>query len=331
VYLVDRDALAVEYARQNAALNALDGVEAYASLGYDDLRPTDFGLIASNIPAKAGAPVIEHLLLDAASHLRRDGTVAVVVIEAIAPFVSSTLEHGANIKVTLRREAAGYTVFHYRFRDGAARPVQRSAFERGLYDRGEALLSTGQRTMALRTVHGLDEGEGPSAATRMLAEAIAAYGHPVPHAAVLNPGQGHAPVALAVAAAPERMTLVDRDLLALRISEANLVRCGFDRARISTMHAAGVPDLAGNAPDLIAGVLREDEGAGPMRAMVTSAAGQLGIGGELLLAGSSTGITRAIAALEPAQMDVRERKRRKGTSVARLIRASIERRERPSG
>src|SRR5512143_143253 len=39
--LVDRDALAVEYSRLNAALNGLENVECYGSLGYDDVDRAD--------------------------------------------------------------------------------------------------------------------------------------------------------------------------------------------------------------------------------------------------------------------------------------------------
>ena len=61
VHLVDKDALAVDYSRQNAELNGLDGMNIYASLGYDDINHTDFDLIVSNIPGKAGEPVIAYL------------------------------------------------------------------------------------------------------------------------------------------------------------------------------------------------------------------------------------------------------------------------------
>ena len=53
VHAVDRDALAVDYTRQNAVLNGLAGVEVYGSLGYDDMLERDFDLIISNIPGKA--------------------------------------------------------------------------------------------------------------------------------------------------------------------------------------------------------------------------------------------------------------------------------------
>ena len=74
VHMVDRDALAVEYSRQNADLNCLSGVSVYGSLGYDDVRCKDFDLIASNIPAKAGHEVISHLLRDAVYYLRPGGS-----------------------------------------------------------------------------------------------------------------------------------------------------------------------------------------------------------------------------------------------------------------
>ena len=83
VHLVDRDALAVEYTLQNAAANGLDGVQAYGSLGYADVRASGFDLIVSNVPAKAGPPVVEHFLLDAAGVLAPGGLVAVVVIASL--------------------------------------------------------------------------------------------------------------------------------------------------------------------------------------------------------------------------------------------------------
>ena len=65
VHMVDRDILAVDYARQNGILNGLDNCIAYGSLGYDDVTEHDFDLIISNIPGKAGETVITALLEDA--------------------------------------------------------------------------------------------------------------------------------------------------------------------------------------------------------------------------------------------------------------------------
>ncbi len=53
VHMIDRDALAVEYAKANAQLNGVsENTFCYGSLGYDNVKDTDFDLIVSNIPAK---------------------------------------------------------------------------------------------------------------------------------------------------------------------------------------------------------------------------------------------------------------------------------------
>jgi len=116
VHLVDRDALAVAYSRENAAANRLDGVEAYASLGYADVRAAGFDLVVSNIPAKAGPPVIERLLLGGAGLLAPGGLVAVVVIAPLRASVTAVLEGAPGVEVVFRRATASYAVFHYRFR-----------------------------------------------------------------------------------------------------------------------------------------------------------------------------------------------------------------------
>ena len=62
VQLVDRDALAVDFTQQNAALNDLHNVSVGGSLGYDAVTAREFDLIVSNIPGKAGDEVIAHLV-----------------------------------------------------------------------------------------------------------------------------------------------------------------------------------------------------------------------------------------------------------------------------
>ena len=78
--MVDRDALAVEYASQNALLNGIDDAATYASLGFDDVEERDFDLIAANIPGKAGREVIASWLRDAPLVLRDQGQIAVVIV-----------------------------------------------------------------------------------------------------------------------------------------------------------------------------------------------------------------------------------------------------------
>ena len=115
VHLFDRDALAVEYTRQNSELNGIPDVEVYGSLGYDDVKRNDFDLILSNIPGKAGEKVIRYLLEDAACYLSPGGIVAVVIVEPLEGLVASVLEESPDIEILLRRKRPGHAVFHYRF------------------------------------------------------------------------------------------------------------------------------------------------------------------------------------------------------------------------
>lgn len=80
VHLVDRDALAVEFTQHNAVRLGLADVQVYGSLGYDDVRGREFDLIVSNIPGKAGASVIQAMLLGARAYLTDDGMASVVVV-----------------------------------------------------------------------------------------------------------------------------------------------------------------------------------------------------------------------------------------------------------
>ena len=115
VHMVDRDALAAEYSRQNADINGLSGVSVYGSLGYDDVRSRDFDLIASNIPAKAGQVVISHLLRYSVHYLRPGGVVVVVVVAPIERMVDEVLRNSPGISLLFKRSRRGHIVFGYQF------------------------------------------------------------------------------------------------------------------------------------------------------------------------------------------------------------------------
>ena len=315
-HMVDRDALALDYARQNAQLNSIDGVEIYGSLGYDDVPAARFDLIVSNIPGKAGEPVISHLLLDAAGHLVPGGLVAVVVIDSIVPYVTSILEGAPEVEVVYRRDTAAYSVFHYRFTaDAGVAPGP--GFDRGVYEWRRVEFMCNGVSMGLRTAHDLPEHEGPSRATELLLESIAAVGADDARRCVMfNPGQGYAPAYLAKHATPSLIDLVDRDLLSLRHTRGNLLSGGYV-GRVELWHQTGLAGLGEAAPaSLIAGVLREDEGPAAVLATVDAAADQLAPGGLLLLGAGSTAATRVEKHLRSRRdLRVRERKRKRGSSM----------------
>ncbi|MFN8638463.1 MAG: methyltransferase [Dehalococcoidia bacterium] len=89
--LVDRDVVAVEYARRNVELNALANAEVLLGDGFRGLEGRRFDLVASNLPAKAGNEALYLLLADARASLRPGGRCAVVTLSGMRRFIERAL------------------------------------------------------------------------------------------------------------------------------------------------------------------------------------------------------------------------------------------------
>ena len=239
MHATDRDALAVAFTRHNAVLNSVgdDFVRAYGSLGFDDVQRT-FDFIVSNIPGKAGEPVIRSLIAGAQHHLNAGGTFAVVVIDSIRDAVQTFVREIGG-EVTFTRSTRNYTILHARFDGPLDGP---NGFPAGSYDRAEVPFKVGARLQRVRTVYGLPSESGPGIAESLIlsrAIEVARRGGTI---LVLNCGQGFVPVGLAVAFSPERLVLVDPDLLALRATQRNLQDSGFPASRVLAIHGDHYPD-----------------------------------------------------------------------------------------
>lgn len=327
IHMVDRDALALEYSRENAALNGFDDVQVYGSLGYGDVRAAGFDLIVSNIPAKAGAPVIERLLLDAAELLGPGGLVAVVVIAPLLASVAAILEGRPDIDVVFRRTTASYAVFHYRFRDRTAVATTSSnpAAHLQVYERQRVSFAYKGVKLDLRTAYGLPEFDSLSFASELVAAAVVRLGGRQPGTAVaLNPGQGYLPAILWAALKPGEIKLVDRDLLALRFTESNLIGNGCPSDRISTHHQAGLDHVGLEAADLVIVLLRPKEPPESAAATVRQLVSEIPPGGRIVLGASSTAITRCLTELAAGKLKFTavERRRKKGFGAVVLERPS---------
>ncbi|MFA7249426.1 MAG: methyltransferase [Dehalococcoidia bacterium] len=340
-HLVDRDALALDFARENARHNHVEErVAVTASLGLDDV-PGDPGydLVVSNVPGRAGDAVIASMLTGALRVLRPGGLVAVVVIEPIRELVATTLA-GADLRdhveVTLRHDTADYSVFHFRrLPDRAAPasfPAPADAFAAGTYDRGTLIFEDARgETVSISTVHGLPGYDRPDpleiAVTRRLPEVRREM-----RVLVSNVGQGYLAAYLLRAQSGQPpgagFVLVDRDLLALRTARRALIALGCPADRIETRHVgawtgdsigtgnieeAGAGAGAASA-DLVAGVLHEGGGAAAVEGEYAGLLAALAPGGHAVLAGSSTAITRVTAHALPAGMHA-SRTRHRGASV----------------
>ena len=92
-WMVDRDFVAVEYARANAERNAITNARALLSNGFDAV-PADqrFDVVASNLPAKVGNESLTLLIADAYAHLNPGGRLYVVTISGMRRFIERTFE-----------------------------------------------------------------------------------------------------------------------------------------------------------------------------------------------------------------------------------------------
>jgi 16S rRNA G1207 methylase RsmC len=85
--MVDRDFVAVDYARANAERNGITNVEALLSDGFEALDDRRFDLVVSNLPAKVGNEAYTILFHDAARALRPGGRIVVVTISGLRRFI----------------------------------------------------------------------------------------------------------------------------------------------------------------------------------------------------------------------------------------------------
>ena len=86
--LIDKDFMAVEYARKNCQKNGLNNVDVHLSNGFNHVDASkDFSLVMSNLPAKVGKEQHYLYLLDAYSKMRTGGRFYVVTINGLRQFM----------------------------------------------------------------------------------------------------------------------------------------------------------------------------------------------------------------------------------------------------
>ncbi len=92
-WLLDKDFVAVDRARQNAEANRLTNVTAMLSNGLGAV-PTGrlFDIATANLPAKAGNEMLTLILADAHAHLKPGGRLTVVTTTALRRFIERMFE-----------------------------------------------------------------------------------------------------------------------------------------------------------------------------------------------------------------------------------------------
>lgn len=316
VHMVDIDALSLDYSKINAKLNSMTDIKIYGSLGYDDVQDTDFDLIVSNIPAKVGNKALSHMLQEAQFYLKSGGKVAVVVIDAIVDYVTQVLTTDPAIHISFQKKLPGYTVFHYEFITKKIKP-QKSAFERGIFDRCETPLLVGNTKKKLKTVYGLSEFDTLDYETQFLLKKLKILQNkPLQNLFLFCPRQGHLPLAIILYTKVAKVTLSDRNLLALRTSKRNLILNGYNKDNIIVRFQSDLSLDIKNSFECIVGIFPKKSDCRLQVLCIEQATHMLANSGIVILASSSTVITRLEQVINKNKMlQIRERSRFKGNSV----------------
>ncbi len=278
VTAADRDALALNFTAMNAHLNKLphEGFGTTAGFLPGSLRTPlisgkqQFDLIVSNIPAKAGNPVIKDFLQNCGLHLSEKGKAAVVIVAPLADFAENCLvENGAEI--TFREADKQYTVFHFI----PGRSGEYSSLI-DIYRRSEG------KTAGF---YGLPEFDSVSYSTRNTLETLKNF-NCRGETLIWNPGVGHIPCTCNTA---EKIILAGSDLLQLKASAYNLA------SEAEQLHLPGffaLSDYTGFHPDYIIAAPNFISGAEVESEILQTSSGLLQKRGRLLISGKSSDISR---------------------------------------
>ena len=87
VHLVDKDFVAIDYAKINAVNNRLDNTEIYLSNAFSNVPDMKFDVIVSNLPAKVSWELLEIIMIDAKAHLKKWWKFYVVVISGLKEYI----------------------------------------------------------------------------------------------------------------------------------------------------------------------------------------------------------------------------------------------------
>ena len=293
IVMQDRDALAAAFAVENCRLNHLEQVDVRCALAFHGLEGRTFDLVMSNLPAKAGKPVLQSFFRHAAGCLSAEGKAAVVIVASLASLARETLD-ALRCRVVHVEATRAYTVIHF----GAGQAGPETDAERedmSPYIRTSAEFSTGSGVYSLQTAHSLPDFDTLGYAVKLsldvLADAASAR-----TVLVWNPGQGHLPVGLLLqhGRTVSSLSIAGRDSLECAISRLNLSMMGRPPARVIALPSEA--DLADAFPedsfDLLIAAARPIPRVPWQADLAEAAARLLKKGGELFVVGSSTDLHR---------------------------------------
>ncbi len=192
-----------------------------------------FDLVASNLPAKAGAAILSAFIGRSASTLLNPGgRLAFVIVNTLAE-LADTWCSSSGLDLVKRTAGKGHTVFILEKPGEASSPAIESSIKTGpdpfeafcaLYRRSQARRGLGRYSAQVSGFWGLPEFDTPSFATELALEALekACAGSLVRDFLISEPGIGLAALWACKSLGPSAIYVMSRDLLSLRATQANL-------------------------------------------------------------------------------------------------------------
>jgi 16S rRNA G1207 methylase RsmC len=286
VLLRDRDSLAVAFAERNRLANKLKGTTAWTDpstgisraakpaprvewgLLADGREGGPYGFVLSNLPAKAGAPVLASFFARLSGRGPEGrGRAGIVIVKPLAEAAKAWI---ADAGLALVGEARGSGHNAYIVELGAEASEPRVEAAEGLptgspdldsYLRVESRFKLADLSYRSRGFWGLPEfdtpGYGSAVAAEVLSRAFAEA--KAPDALLIEPGVGHLGIWTARELGVKRLAAASRDELALEATRLNLASLP-ERSRpaytsIDALSAADLPpssfDLVAESPEIV--------------------------------------------------------------------------------
>lgn len=285
----DRDALALRFAQENARLNDIDRFSIQPGLGLQNVDGRQFDLIVSNLPGKAGVPVLQALVSQMPAYLSPNGHGALVVVNPLAEAVNNTLGR-INSRIVYQDSTKMHTIILFAGGDPSPAPADPLA----VYRRANNTFKVEKRGCTLAVVYNIPDFDIVGYPTRLALKMLGNYNLDG-RLLFWNPGQGHLPLAAALGRGQiEQYTLAGRDELSLQISAYNLQQQGIRPTQICRHHLPALPDLPGTYDHIIL-FPDNDPGVPWSRLLPATCARLLADNGRLLLI-AKTGFTGRLLA-----------------------------------
>ena len=295
VLLQDRDALAAAFARENRAANGIPNAEVDCGLAFWHLDGRMFDLVVSNLPAKAGQPVLEHFFQTMPQVLSANGSACVVIVAPLERTARDAIS-ASGCQVVHEEKTRQHAVLHFRLIGKTSTPASKPE-DLSPYLRTRSAFIRRGVDYSLETAYNLPDFDTIGHVTALAQDVVAAV---KTNGKVLlwNPGQGHLPVFVqgVHGRGVSSLSLAARDCLELEISARNLAAAG--RTAVASRPVASEAGLGERFEkgsfDFILAVPHPVPKSPWSEDLVAAAQTLLRSGGSLLVAASSTDVFRVL-------------------------------------